>query len=57
MYRVLRHFNQTLIAWAMRKYRRLKGHKMRASRFIERIAKRHPPLFVHWQRGMVGAFA
>jgi RNA-directed DNA polymerase len=57
MYPVLRHFNQTLIAWAMRKYRRLKGHKVRAARFIEGIAKRQPHLFVHWQRGMVGAFA
>jgi RNA-directed DNA polymerase len=57
MYPVLRHFNQTLIAWAMRKYRRLQGHKVRASRFIEGIAKRQPHLFVHWQRGMVGAFA
>jgi RNA-directed DNA polymerase len=54
---VLRHFNQTLIAWAMRKYRRLTGHKTRAARFIEGIAKRQPQLFVHWQRGMVGAFA
>ena len=25
MYPVLRHFNNTLMAWAMRKYRRLKG--------------------------------
>lgn len=57
MYPVLRHFNQTLVAWAMRKYRRLKGHKVRASRFMEGIAKRQPHLFVHWQRGMVGAFA
>lgn len=57
MYPVLRHFNQTLVAWAMRKYRRLRGHKERASRFIEGIAKRQPHLFVHWQRGMVGAFA
>jgi RNA-directed DNA polymerase len=57
MYPVLRHFNQTLIAWAMRKYRRLQGHKVRASRFMEGIAKRPPHLFVHWQRGMVGAFA
>ena len=57
MYPVLRHFNQTWIAWAMRKDRRLKGHKMRASRFIERIAQRQPHLCVHWQRGMVGAFA
>jgi RNA-directed DNA polymerase len=57
MYPVLRHFNQTLVAWVMRKYRRLRGHKVRAARFIEGIAKRQPHLFVHWQRGMVGAFA
>ncbi|MBC7927931.1 MAG: group II intron reverse transcriptase/maturase [Bryobacteraceae bacterium] len=57
MYPVLRHFNTTLVSWAMRKYRRLKGHKTRASLFIEGIAKRQPHLFVHWQRGMGGAFA
>ena len=57
MYPVLRHFNITLVAWAMRKYRRLKGHKTRACLFLESIAKRQPHLFVHWQRGMVGAFA
>ena len=57
MYPVLRHFNLMLVAWAMRKYRRLKGHKVRAARFMEGIAKRQPHLFVHWQRGMVGAFA
>jgi hypothetical protein len=33
------------------------GHKTRASLFIEGIAKRRPGLFVHWHRGMVGAFA
>jgi RNA-directed DNA polymerase len=57
MYPVLRHFNQTLVAWAMRKFRRLKGHKTRACIFMEGIAKRQPHLFVHWQRGMIGAFA
>jgi RNA-directed DNA polymerase len=57
MYPVLRHFNTTLVSWAMRKYRRLKRHKTRASLFIEGIAKRQPHLFVHWQRGMGGAFA
>jgi len=35
----------------------MKGHKTRASLFIEGIAKRRPELFVHWCRGMVGAFA
>ena len=34
MYPVLRHFNKTLVAWAMRKFRRLKGHKTRACIFI-----------------------
>jgi RNA-directed DNA polymerase len=57
LYPMLRHFNRTLVAWAMRKYRRLKGHKTRASLFIEGIAHRQPGLFVHWQRGMIGAFA
>lgn len=57
LYPVLRHFNKTLVAWAMKKYRRLKGHKTRASLFLEGIAERHPHMFVHWQRGMVGAFA
>jgi hypothetical protein len=57
MYPVLRHFNKTLVEWARRKYRRLKGHKTRAWRFIERISMKQPRLFVHWRRGMVGAFA
>lgn len=54
---IFRHFNKTLVAWAMRKYRRLKGHKTRTSRFLEGVAVKQPYLFVHWQRGTVGAFA
>ena len=57
LYPVFRHFNKTLVAWAMRKYRRLKGHKTRASRFLEGIAERQPLLFAHWRQGTVGAFA
>jgi RNA-directed DNA polymerase len=45
------------LPWAMRKFRRLKGHKTRASLFLEGIAKRQPQLFAQWQRGMIGAFA
>jgi len=41
----------------MRKYRRLKGHKIRASRFLEQFSEKKPYPFVHWQKGMVGAFA
>lgn len=57
MYPVFRHFNKTLVSWAMRKYKKLKGHKIRACRFLENIAKKEPHLFVHWQKGMVGAFS
>jgi hypothetical protein len=57
MYPVLRHFNMTLVARAMRKFKRLKGHKIRACLFLEGIVQRQPQLFVHWQRGMIGAFA
>jgi len=51
-----RHFNRTLVAWAMRKYKKLKG-KSRAIEMFERIVKKNPNLFVHWQNGIKGAFA
>jgi RNA-directed DNA polymerase len=57
MYPVFRHVNKTLVAWAMRKYRRLKRHKTRASLFLETVAEKQPHLFVHWQNGTAGAFA
>lgn len=57
MYPVLRHFNKTLVAWAMRKYKRLNGHKTRTSKWLEKISKENPGLFVHWRQGMVGGFA
>lgn len=54
---VFRHFNQSLVAWAMKKYRRLKGRKRQASRFLADIAAKQPHSFVHWQKGMAGTFA
>ncbi len=57
MYPVFRHFNKVLVAWAMRKYRRLKRHKTRAALFIISISKRDPHLFVHWEKGIFGAYA
>ena len=55
LYPVWRHFNKTLVAWARRKYKPLQRHKTKAGRFIERIAKDRPNLFVHWRAGMRGA--
>ena len=53
---VWRHFNKTLVMWALRKYKKLKG-RTRAAKFIERVAQENPHIFVHWRRGKVGAFA
>ena len=45
-------FNWVLVRWAMRKYKRLRGHQRRARHWLEGIAKREPQLFAHWQMGM-----
>lgn len=57
MYPICRHFNKTLVAWAMRKYKKLHGRKIKASQFLIRISKNEPDLFAHWEIGMTGGFA
>jgi RNA-directed DNA polymerase len=57
LYPLLRHVNQTLVAWVMRKFKRFKGHKIRASQFLQRLATARVDLFVTWQIGMTGPFA
>jgi len=52
LYTVYRHFNRTLSRWAMRKYKKLKGHKRQAEYRLGRIAKDNPRLFYHWQLGL-----
>jgi len=54
---LLRYVNQTLLAWAMRKYKRFKTHKIRASQFLQRLVRDRVSLFVHWRIGMTGTFA
>jgi RNA-directed DNA polymerase len=57
LYPLLRYVNQTLVAWAMRKFKRFKGHKIRASQFLQRLAKEQRALFAHWDIGITGEFA
>jgi len=52
LYPVFRHFNELLVMWAMRKYKRLRRHKTRARRFIADVARRQPDLFAHWRWGV-----
>lgn len=56
LYPMLRYVNLTLQAWAMRKFKRLRGHKVRANCFLLGLARERPSLFVHWQSGMIGVF-
>jgi RNA-directed DNA polymerase len=57
LFTLLRYVNQTLLAWAMRKFKRFKHRKILASQFIQRLARDKADLFVHWQLGWIGAFA
>jgi RNA-directed DNA polymerase len=57
LYSVWRHFNKTLIGWAMRKYKPFKNRKTKASKFMEKVSQKQPHLFAHWRAGMIGSFA
>ncbi len=48
MYILYKYFNRKLIFWAMKKYKRLKGHKRKAQAFLASIAKKRSKLFPHW---------
>jgi group II intron reverse transcriptase/maturase len=53
--RALRTVNCFLIRWAQRKYKRLRGHQMRAWDWLNRLQVREPGLFPHWTlAGTVG---
>ena len=53
---MLRYVNLTLLAWAMRKLKRFKAHKVRAGKFLQRLAAARSDLFAHWQLGLTGVF-
>lgn len=54
---IYRYVNQTILAWVMRKYKRFKRHKIRAGRFLTRVARNNAGLFVHWRAGPGVVFA
>ncbi len=45
----LKRINHYLMRWAMRKYKRLRGHPTRAARFLTAVAERDWSLFAHWR--------
>jgi len=52
LYPVLRRINEYLVRWAMRKYKRLRGHRTRAVEWLAGVARREPNLFAHWRIGV-----
>jgi RNA-directed DNA polymerase len=53
---MFRYVNLTLRTWMMRKFKRFAAKKVRAGRFLERMAREHADMFVHWRLGMTGVF-
>jgi len=45
--------NQRLVKWAMCKYKRFRGHRGRAAKWLSALAKREPKFFAHWALGML----
>jgi group II intron reverse transcriptase/maturase len=48
---IRRSLTFALVKWAMRKYKRLRGHWVRAYRWLGRVAARDRTLFTHWGLG------
>ena len=46
--RVLDRLDHVLITWAMRKYKRFRGRRTRAAKWLMGVVKRQPSLFAHW---------
>lgn len=49
---VYRHFNNALVKWVRRKYKK-KRHRRRAEHWLGEVARRQPSLFTHWKLGIL----
>lgn len=49
LYPIFQHLNRLLTWWAMKKYKKLKGHQRRATHWLGNIAKRESFWFPHWK--------
>jgi RNA-directed DNA polymerase len=49
LYPSLRQINVYLVRWAMRKFKRLRAHQLRAWQWLADVYRREPDLFAHWR--------
>jgi RNA-directed DNA polymerase len=45
-----RHVGQSLVRWACRKYKKLRGHRTQAWKWLLRLIERQPTLLALWER-------
>jgi len=45
---ISKYIDAALVRWAMRKYKRFRGHKKRAREWLTAKRRHHPTLFPHW---------
>lgn len=53
--RVLAHLNRILVKWAARKYKRFRGSKHKAKKWLHGVSERQPSLLYHWSLGILPA--
>jgi RNA-directed DNA polymerase len=53
LYQAFDCINRRLVRWAMKKYKRLRGHQRRATQWLRGVARQRPELFAHWRLGFV----
>jgi RNA-directed DNA polymerase len=51
LYPIFNQLNMSIIKWAMRKYKKLRGRQRRAFYWLGRIARTNSVLFEHWRFG------
>lgn len=51
LHRVLRYFNNCLVLWVRRKYKRFHRHRRQAEHWLGRLARRELQMFTHWRIG------
>jgi RNA-directed DNA polymerase len=55
--KIFKMFNQILLRWAMKRYKKLRGKWMKAWNWLSQIALENKELFAHWKIGMTPKLA
>ena len=45
-----------LVRWSMKKYKKLRGRKSSAAKYMVEFAKQNRELFAHWKIGVLDVF-